>query len=85
MKNEDIIDLFDQIIEGFAKRIVEGKCGGGETIDGQMVNYRSAVNSRQHIIKIRNKVAEIIAKENRGEEDGEQISKIIETEIDDGV
>lgn len=40
---EDVLTKLELIQEDYQNKMIAGVCGGGHTVEGQMVNYRAAV------------------------------------------
>lgn len=58
---ETTIAYIQNLLDGYAKKICDGSCGGGETIEGQMVNYRVAVALRRNLLRIKENIETIFA------------------------
>jgi hypothetical protein len=56
-----LIEYVETQIRANDDKILSGTCGGGDTIDGQMVNYRAAVMLRRSLHRFKDQVVAIIS------------------------
>jgi hypothetical protein len=76
---EKLLDKINERIVDNDAKMIAGTCGGGNSIDGQMVNYRVAVIMRRELLRLREEARKIIGEEDL--EDEAPVETEPETEV----